>query len=194
MVKIATWERCVLSLLRVDTFIFISFLALYWLQYAMRSQPPGYKEMWRLWSFSKHEDMNAGILKRKAVAVWRMKCLKNARWGSAALSQCISSEMFVQFISAKHSQMNSARLKRKLNSSPLQFFLLCQMVIFVHGILFFVLEGSPNFFFSHLKIIAFLNVVRRKGKRSGLLSFRWGQAVLDLLGNRGACWSQVLYR
>lgn len=29
MVKIATWERCVLSLLRVDTFIFISFLALY---------------------------------------------------------------------------------------------------------------------------------------------------------------------
>jgi len=29
MVKIATWERCVLSQLRVDTFIFISFLALY---------------------------------------------------------------------------------------------------------------------------------------------------------------------
>lgn len=34
----------------------------------MRLQPPGYKEMWRLWFFSKHEDMNVGILKRKAVA------------------------------------------------------------------------------------------------------------------------------
>lgn len=34
----------------------------------MRLQPPGYKEMWRLWFFSKHKDMNVGILKRKAVA------------------------------------------------------------------------------------------------------------------------------
>ena len=29
MVRIAAWERCVLSLLCIDTFIFISFLALY---------------------------------------------------------------------------------------------------------------------------------------------------------------------
>lgn len=69
MVKIATWERyhcyalTLLSSLASWHFIDCS------TQYATRSQPPGYKEMWRLWSFSKHKDLNAGILKRKAVAV-----------------------------------------------------------------------------------------------------------------------------
>lgn len=187
MVKIATWVRCVLPLLCVDTFIFISFLALYWPQYAMRLQPSGYKEMWRLWSFSKHENMNAGILKRKAVAVWRMKCLKNTRGGSAALSQCISSEMVVWFISAKCSQMNSAWVRRKLNGSPLQLFLLFRW-------------SSLSMTFSSGKVVpAFLlafknNIARRKGRCSGLLSFRWGQTVFDLLDNRDACWCQVLYR
>lgn len=75
--------------------------------------------------------------------------------------------------------MNSAWVRRRLNSSPRQFFLLCQM-FFVQNIFFFVLEGSPTFSL-HLKIIAFLNVARTKGKCSGLLSARWEQAVLDVL-------------
>lgn len=86
--------------------------------------------------------------------------------------------MFVWFIAAKRSQMNSAWVRRRLNSSPRQFVLLCQM-FFVQNIFFFVLEGSPTFSL-HSKIIAFLDVARTKGKCFGLLSVRWEQAVLDV--------------
>lgn len=89
MVKTAPWKRCVVSALRVDTFIFISFLALYWLHYAMHLQPPGYKEMWRLFgSFPSTKTWMQGFWRGKLwlFEEWnalKMLCEVQLLWASA---------------------------------------------------------------------------------------------------------------